>query len=74
MIRIFSDNRTQYLKKLKHYRISAEEAVNIGKSACTAMNLQVPGNAFPDADTWFIRTGRSISPLRASVPYVPIPL
>jgi PAS domain S-box-containing protein len=58
----FLNNKTQYLKKLKHFRISAQEVLNIGKSACTAMNLQVPGNAFPDAALGMSGQGKFTTP------------
>jgi PAS domain S-box-containing protein len=70
----FLINQAHYLKKLKHYRVTALEAMNIGKSACTVMNLQAPGNAFPNASLGMSGQGRYITPSgrRALCSYTPL--
>jgi PAS domain S-box-containing protein len=58
----FLAGKSQYMKKLRLSKIPAEEAVNIGKSGCTAMNLQVSDEAFPDAGLGLSGQGRFSTP------------
>ncbi len=66
--------KAQYIKELKHFRIPAKEAANIGKSACTTMSLHVPDNAFPDAELGLSGQGKYTTPWgkRAMCTYTPV--
>jgi methyl-accepting chemotaxis protein len=66
--------KSQYIKRLKHSRIPAEEALNIEKSAFTAMNLQAEENVFPEAGLGLSGEGRYVTPSgrRAFCSYTPV--
>ena len=70
----FLTDKAQYIKRLAHSRISADEAVKIEKSSCTAMNLHVSDDAFPDAGLGLSGQGKFITPsgTRALCSYTPV--
>ncbi|MBN1414425.1 MAG: GAF domain-containing protein [Bacteroidales bacterium] len=58
----FLANNSRFMKKLRRHRITGENAEEIMKSSCTAMNLKVSGDAFADAAGNVAGQGKYITP------------
>jgi len=70
----FLSNRVRYVKRLGRSGVPAENALNIEKSGCTAMNLEVSGDIFTDAALGMGGEGKYTTPSKkiALCSYTPL--